>query len=211
MLLEAYTSQLPRWPSLGQHILAHYDDASIIVYQAYRPEIADYAIAHQAFGGAFSFGRMSWIKPNFLWMMYRSGWGTKEGQERTLALRLRRPFFDGVLGEAVASSYDPSSDGSPEAWRTAIETSEVRLQWDPDHDPFGRPLPRRAIQLGLRGAALKALAQPPELIEVIDMSRFVAGAREQLGRDGANTLVLPHERVYRPADADVALRIGLDG
>jgi hypothetical protein len=97
MLLEAYTSQLPRRPSLGQHILAHYDDASIIVYQAYRPEIADYAIAHQAFGGAFSFGRMSWIKPNFLWMMYRSGWGTKEGQERTLALRLRRPSLMACL------------------------------------------------------------------------------------------------------------------
>ena len=37
------------------------------------------------FGGAFSLDRMSWIKPNFLWMMFRSGWGTKEGQEVTLA------------------------------------------------------------------------------------------------------------------------------
>jgi hypothetical protein len=39
---------------------------------------------------------MSWIKPNFLWVMYRSGWGTKAGQELTLALRLRRSFFNGL-------------------------------------------------------------------------------------------------------------------
>ncbi|WP_216092858.1 DUF4291 family protein [Candidatus Marithrix sp. Canyon 246] len=24
---------------------------------------------------------MTWIKTNFLWMMYRSEWGTKQGQE----------------------------------------------------------------------------------------------------------------------------------
>jgi len=24
--------------------------------------------------------RMTWIKPNFLWMMYRSGWASKKNQ-----------------------------------------------------------------------------------------------------------------------------------
>ncbi|WP_422570328.1 DUF4291 family protein, partial [Erwinia billingiae] len=29
---------------------------------------------------------MTWIKPSFLWMMYRSGWGMKDpGQKRILA------------------------------------------------------------------------------------------------------------------------------
>ncbi|MFT5999906.1 MAG: hypothetical protein ACI81P_002365 [Neolewinella sp.] len=40
-------------------------------------------MAHQQLGGpAFSYQRMSWIKPNFLWMMYRCGWAKKQDQER---------------------------------------------------------------------------------------------------------------------------------
>ena len=35
------------WPREGRHILAQYDDSSVVVYQAYCPEIADYAVKHQ--------------------------------------------------------------------------------------------------------------------------------------------------------------------
>jgi len=83
-----YLDQKATWPASGRHILAQYDHSSIIVYQAYRPSIGLYALRHQRFGGDFSYNRMSWIKPNFLWMMYRSGWGTKPKQEITLAVRL---------------------------------------------------------------------------------------------------------------------------
>ena len=78
---EPYVAQTERWPKSGRHILAQFDDASVVVYQAYRPSIGRHAAEHGYFGGDFSLSRMSWIKPNFLWMMYRSGWGTKEGQE----------------------------------------------------------------------------------------------------------------------------------
>jgi Domain of unknown function (DUF4291) len=61
----------------------------------------------------------------------------------------------------------------PDAWAAAINRSDVRLQWDPDHDPYGGKLPRRAIQLGLRGAMLAAFGQR-EILEVIDMTGFVA-------------------------------------
>ena len=125
------------------------DDASIVVYQAYRPAIADFAVKHQRFGGEFSYHRMSWIKPNFLWMMFRAGWATKEGQERILAVRLRRGFFDDVLRDAVPSSFDPARHASHDDWKAAIETSDVRLQWDPDHDPSGRPLARRVVDDGV--------------------------------------------------------------
>lgn len=68
---ELYSVQCARWPSAGEHILAHHDDETIVVYQAYRPSIGNYAIEHGRFGGPdFSLQRMSWIKPNFLWMMY---------------------------------------------------------------------------------------------------------------------------------------------
>src|ERR1700704_2267928 len=80
---EPYSEQAKRWPREGRHVLAHYDDHSIIVYQAYCPSIGRFTIEHGYFGGGFSLSRMSWIKPNFLWMMYRCGWGTKEGQKTT--------------------------------------------------------------------------------------------------------------------------------
>lgn len=197
---ELYSSQCARWPSAGEHILAHYDDESIVVYQAYRPSIGHYAIEHGRFGGPdYSLSRMSWIKPNFLWMMYRSGWGSKEGQEVILGLRVRRSFFDGVLAQAVASTYQPDRYASREGWKAAVDASEVRLQWDPDHDPQGGKLARRAVQLGLRGKTLEALADQ-ELLEVIDMTSFMAEQRPlALSSDGK--LRTPFEAVYMTASS----------
>jgi hypothetical protein len=101
----SYAEQSETWPSSGRHILAHFDDETIIVYQAYSPAIGRFAIEHGYFGGEFSYRRMSWIKTNFLWMMYRSDWGRSAGQEVVLAVRLRRSFFDSLLKRAVPSSY----------------------------------------------------------------------------------------------------------
>ncbi len=193
--IERYADQVLRWPTYGEHILAQYDDASVVVYQAYRPSIGRYAIEHGYFGGPdFSFDRMSWLKPNFLWMMYRSGWGTKEGQECILGLRLRRPFFDGLLRAAVSSSFDPSTHPTREDWKQAVQDSEVRLQWDPDHAPDGAKEVRRAIQLGLRGDALARMARS-ELLEVMDLTHFVAEQRVHALGDWKQ-LRTPKESVY---------------
>ncbi len=35
------------WPHEGKHVLAQYDEETVVVYQAYCPEIADYAVKHQ--------------------------------------------------------------------------------------------------------------------------------------------------------------------
>ena len=201
--------QVATWPSEGRHILAHFDADTIVVYQAYRPSIGEYAIRHHKFGGDFSYARMSWIKPNFLWMMYRSGWGTKEGQETTLGLRLRRQFFDSILAQAVASSLTQSDQASREAWKASLASSNVRLQWDPDHDPFGSAVARRAIQLGLRGQVLEDFGKR-ELIEIIDMTAFVSGQRELMSRIGIGELRTPVERLYVPDDVAIARRLELD-
>jgi hypothetical protein len=205
---EFYSEQAKRWPTEGRHILAHHDDHTIIVYQAYRPAIGRFTVEHGYFGGGFSLARMSWIKPNFLWMMYRCGWGTKEGQEIILGLRLRRAFFDGILAQAVPSSYDAGHDPSQEQWREALAASAVRLQWDPDHDPSGAKLGRRAIQLGLRGEVLEAFSKR-ELLEVIDMTEFVAEQRPRAASAAFADLRTPLERVYVPSDPTVGRRVGL--
>jgi hypothetical protein len=205
---ELYPDQAKRWPPEGRHILAHHDADSIVVYQAYRPAIGNFTIERGYFGGGFSLSRMSWIKPNFLWMMYRCGWGTKEGQEIVLGLRLRRAFFDGILARAVQSTYYQGHFPSQEQWRQELAASAVRLQWDPDHGPSGAKLERRAIQLGLRGEVLEAFSKR-ELLEVIDMTEFVTQQRPQVASPLFAGLRTPVEQVYVPTDPAVRKRLGL--
>lgn len=208
LLTEPYPAQVNIWPKAGRHILAQFDDDSVIVYQAYRSSIGHYAAEHGRFGGDFNFDRMSWVKPNFLWMMYRSGWGTKVDQEVTLSLRLRRNFFDSLLAQAVPSSWDRNFYPTREEWSRAVEQSEVRLQWDPDHHPSGAKLERRAIQLGLRDEALRAFGTR-ELLDVVDLTDFVAEQRKRFEASGVETLITPRERVYYPANSEISKRLEL--
>jgi len=201
-----YHEQTRLWPASGRHILAHYNEESIVVYQAYRPEIGEYAVKHQRFGGEFSLNRMSWIKPNFLWMMYRCGWATKQGQEVVLAIWLSLDAFESILKEAVHGSYIEEVYKSREDWSSAVKNSDVRLQWDPDHLPNGEKLERRAIQLGLRGKVLKRYSH--EWIHRIDdVSDFVAEQRSHLS--SPDRLITPVEKVYPVKDPDVSRRIGI--
>ena len=205
---EPYLAQAARWPRAGRHVLAHFDADSVVVYQAYRPAIGHYAARHQRFGGEFSFSRMSWVKPNFLWMMYRSGWGTKEGQEVTLAVRIRREGFDALLRQAVHSTFVPEAYADHAAWAEAVAASSVRLQWDPGHDPSGARVERRAIQLGLRGDVLAAYARD-WIVEIEDVSPFVAEQRAHAVAPYTE-LVTPREEVYPVTDPAVAARLGVD-
>lgn len=198
---ELYMTQNDRWPQSGRHVMAHFDDNSIIVYQAYRPAIASYAVEHQKFGGDFSFSRMSWIKPNFLWMMFRSGWATKPDQERILAVQLQRDGFDAICRNAVASSYDRIHFESAEVWQDAVKASNVRLQWDPDHDPHGNPLERRAVQLGLRGDELRKYGTE-WVMKIEDITQFVHEQKQNLDAGKTENLLLPTENHY-PAPHEI--------
>lgn len=206
---EPYLDQLKRWPVSGRHILAHFDEASVVLYQAYRPAIGRFAAENQQFGAEFSLNRMSWIKPNFLWMMYRSGWGAKLGQEVTLAVHLKRNAFEEILGLAVHSTYLPEVYGSPEHWKARLAESPVRLQWDPDHDPRGAKQERRAIQLGMAGNVLRRYAKE-WILKIEDISDFVSQQHLSAQADGFSGLVTPREHVYPVADAAVASRLGID-
>ena len=132
--VESYDYQAREvWPGRGQHILAQFDEHSVVVYQAFRPEIADYAVANQSFAGCpvYNPNRMTWIKTNFLWMMFRSKWASKPKQERILAIFLRRERFDYYLSCARKKGSVRGEQGT------------VRLQWDPDHFPDGSRHPYR--------------------------------------------------------------------
>lgn len=97
---------------------------------------------------------MTWIKPSFLWMMYRSGWATKPGQERILAIQITRDGFEWALAHAALSHYEPGTHASQQQWAERKRTSPVRVQWDPDRSVTLAPLSLRAIQIGLSGEAV---------------------------------------------------------
>jgi Domain of unknown function (DUF4291) len=207
LVTESFLVQAARWPNSGRHILAQFDDDSVVVYQAYRPAIGHFAAKNGFFGGEFSLSRMSWIKPNFLWMMYRCGWASKEGQEVVLAVRLKRSAFDEILRLAVHSSFVPEIYENELAWKVAVGRSDVRLQWDPDHDPYGATVERRAIQLGLRGEVLARYAKE-WLLGIEDVSEFVR-QQSEYARSPFDRLITPREEVYPVNDRDVAARLGV--
>lgn len=187
-----YTEQIKSWPEKGHHIMAQYDEDKIVVYQSYRPAIGHFARDRQFFGGPFSLERMTWIKPNFLWMMYRNGWGKKEGQEVVLAIHLKLSAFINYLKKAEYSSFDMSGMDDREAWKAKVKDSASRLQWDPDHDPYGNKLERRAIQVGIRNELIASYRED-DLIEIEDISEFVAQEYEKVKNGDLEQLVTPIE------------------
>jgi hypothetical protein len=215
LILESYIHQKARLPRGGRHILAQYDEDTIVVYQAYRPAIGVFAAENGYFGGEFLLTRMSWIKTSFLWMMYRSGWGAKAGQEVVLAVRLRRSAFDAILEQAVLSTFESQIWHSEEEWHRDLRRSSVRLQWDPDRSPVGGALARRAVQLGLRGDVLAAYARE-WIVDIQDISDFVHEVREKHirrrksdRREWYEGMRTPRETLYPVADQATATRIRL--
>lgn len=206
--LKKYTEQIQEWPKEGYHIMAQYDDEKIIVYQSYRKEIGEFAVKNQFFGGAFSLERMTWIKPNFLWMMYRNGWGTKEGQEVVLSIHLKREAFETYLKNAVYSSFNQVEGMTHEEWQNEVKSSNVRLQWDPDHDPYGAKLERRAIQIGLRNEFIKTFAKE-DILLIENISDFVAHEYENVKNNTLEKLMIPLEKplVFKDNELNEKLKI----
>ena len=176
-------------------IYANYDENIIRVYQAYNADIAEEALMLGTFGKNFSLSRMTWIKPSFLWMMYRSGWASKENQERILAIDMKREGFDEILENAILSSYSKESKISMEEWRKKIKQSEVRCQWDPERDIFGNPVGRRSLQLGIRGEVLKKYVED-WIVSITDITEEVKRIKENIDNQTFSMDSLPDEKIY---------------
>ncbi|MEV2268511.1 DUF4291 domain-containing protein [Nonomuraea africana] len=189
---------------LYRQIRAAFTDQAITVYQAYDPAIAAPAVAAQHFVPPFKRERMTWIKPSFLWMMYRCGWATKPGQTRVLAIDITREGFEWALEHSCLSHPDDGRDH--EAWKKRLRESPVRIQWDPERDPHHNPLPYRSIQVGLSGdAVVRYLDQ--WTLAITDLTDRVHDIRQAL-RDGRDvTALLPAERPY-PLPLELAQAIG---
>lgn len=207
--LELYNKQKDIWPEKGKHILAQFNKDEIIVYQSYRKEIGLFAAKHQYFGGDFKLSRMTWIKPNFLWMMYRNGWGTKDGQEITLAIHLKMSAFEKYLNEVVYSTFNPNVYSDHESWKIAVQTSNARLQWDPDHDPYGKPLERKAIQIGIRNELIKTYSHD-DIILIEDITDYVYEQNQYVVSNQSDKLKTPVEKplIFKNKELNKKLQLG---
>lgn len=200
---DLHTTLQITWPSQGNIILyspnINMKEDTIILYQAYNDSIANYAVSNQTFKHCpdFNTTRMTWLKPNFLWMMYRSGWATKPNQERILAITVKKGDFNEILRKSVSTAEVRS------------EKPDVRLQWDPDHDPFGEKLQRRAIQIGIRGNVLDTFLSQ-HIVSICDITPFVREQSNNVNTDKLEFLRVPAEHIYTIDDESLRNHIRLD-
>lgn len=189
-----------------------FDDSSIIVYQAYNSTIAQTAVETQTLTSpSFRRERMTWIKPSFLWMMYRSGWATKENQEHILSIKITREGFEWALRNSCLSHFDKVIYNNYDAWKVKLSNSAVRIQWDPERDIMLQPLPYRSIQIGLTGIAVEKYISEwiIKIEDITDHCKFIHKLIEEKKNDLAKTL-LPIEKQYS-IPTDIAFKIGSTG
>lgn len=177
-------------------IRADFDRETIVVYQAYGPHIAGPAVAHQKFVAPFSFNRMTWIKPSFLWLMERSGWGTKSGQEVCLGVRIKRTGWETALSQATLTEKE-------------VDGAQVLVQWDPERSLRGEKLGYRAIQVGVSRHLIREYSEQ-WVVSITDLSALVAKLRElrRTGDYDRAKRLLPPERPY-PVSQDLMNRLGM--
>ena len=181
-----------------RQIRAVYNDKTIRVYQAYNDVIADTALEHGTFKSPpFKMERMTWIKPSFLWMMYRSGWGKKDaGQNRILAIDITREGFEWALENSLLS-HDAKNYKDKDEWLKIKKATPVRIQWDPERDLHLQPLEHRAIQVGLTNEAVSLYVNEwiQQITDVTDLAHEIHALVEQ-GDLAAAEQRLPIENQY---------------
>ena len=193
-----------------RQIRADYDRDSIVVYQAYHKEIAEPTIRAGRFVEPFSLGRMTWIKPSYLWLMGRSNWGTKSRQEHILAIRIKRSSWERALSLGVLTSFEPETHKQESNWRRQFEGATVHVQWDPERTIRGKKLEHRSIQVGVSRAIIRELTDD-WILDISDITERTRRIRSlclagNLKRAKAQ---LPSERVY-PVSDPVCQQLGID-
>lgn len=188
-----------------------WDDEGVYLYQAFNDDIANFAVAHQRFGGPqFNPSRMTWVKPSFAWVLYRSGYANKHNQTRILKVKVPHDALAALLSQCACKHGGGGTKG--------------RVQWDPARDLMtsskGEPrkmLRRRAIQIGVSRELSRAYVE--SIVSIEDVTALAHAAaeahaapseREVQQRMAALAPRLPLERAYLPrCSAQVLEALGM--
>ncbi|MEU3063877.1 DUF4291 domain-containing protein [Streptomyces subrutilus] len=175
--------------------------STVTVYQAYSPLIGLPTAQDGRFPASWRRDRMTWIKPSFLWMMHRSGWAAKEGQETVLAVEITRDGFAWALEHACLAHYARGLHPDRDTWKRELKRAPARVQWDPERDLQLRPLAHRSLQLGLAGEAAERYADE-WTVGITDVTPLAHAVHAHV-KDGdleAARRLLPDERPYPAGD-----------
>lgn len=188
-------------------IRANYDRDTIVIYQAYSDNIADVALKLQRFASPFSFHRMTWIKPSFLWLMHRSNWGQKSNQQRTLAVHISRIGWEKALSLGTLTHPEPAVFPIASAWETEFANSRVHVQWDTERSLRGAGLNHFSIQVGIGRQMIQEYVDQ-WIVKIEDFTSTVSKVRDLLksGDEKNAKRHLPPERVY-PIEPRIGNRI----
>lgn len=191
-------------------IRANYNNETIVVYQAYNKQIAKLAIENKRFSEPFSFNRMTWIKPSFLWMMERCGYAQKAGQESVLAISIKRSSWEYALMNAVLTHPHENVYASGDDWNAAKQSSTVNVQWDPERSIRGGKLEYRSIQVGISRNLIREYNDNwiQDIQDITPLVHKIYDLRKQGEYDKAKRL-LPIEKIYPVSDA-IKKRLGMD-
>lgn len=190
-----------------KQILAEYDDDGVYVYQAFKPSIVASALEAGTFDKGFSLDRMTWIKPSFGWMLYRSSYATAHRQEGILKIKISHDGFLTILRDAIATSYNPDLHEERIQWQDALRHSKVRYQWDPDRDLRTRKLDRRAIQLGIRGEMVYRYVHE-WIIGLEEATHLAHAIKDAIDARYDRLPSAPELQVY-PVDDELQLTLGM--
>ena len=184
---------------MQRQILAAYDIEGIYVYQAFKPSIAKEALVKGTFGKGFNLERMTWIKPSFGWMLYRSNYATRHRQESILKIKLTHQGFEEILKQAIPTSFDRDIFATQGEWKRKLDGSEVRYQWDPDRDLWLRRLEHRALQLGIRCSVVLSYVNN-WIVDVEDVTELASDIKNAVINKSKDIPNVPEERVYQVSE-----------
>ena len=179
-----------------------WDEDGVFVYQAFKDSIADWAMENQRFGGPeYNPKRMTWIKPSFAWVLYRSGYARKHNQTRILKIKLSHEAIAHILSQCACGTGGGGHKG--------------RVQWDPERDMLNgdgkepdKLANTRAIQIGMKEELNEFYVQSAISIQdVTELAHQVQNAHSSKTKDSIEDLadMLPNERPYVPSCSKEAL------
>lgn len=116
-----------------------------------------------------------------------------------MAIKLSRQGFEEIISKAVPTNFNSFSPISREEWQEKLKSSEVRVQWDPDHNLLGEKIQRRAIQLGMKGDILKKYSDE-YIISIEDITEFVNEQYELIKMNKLDQVMTPVEQIYDLVD-----------
>jgi hypothetical protein len=199
-----------------RQIRALYDQDTITVYQASNSKIAAAAVAavaHQKLNASPLFRpRMTWIKPSYAWMLYRSGYSYKDSnQSHILALKITHAGFLELLRRAELSHGPIEKRGKGEEGKAS-----VRVQWDPERSFRIGKLEYRSIQIGIP-ASLVGQWIDEWIVGIEDVTEQARLLKKEIDENENVTLkelkergLFPNEEVYE-VDEEIREILQMDG